>query len=418
MKKILFNSKHFAMLLMVSLSTLVSCSSSDDSTPAKPEETPTDKYAILTGTLGVSPYVGYLSTFDQMPTGDIDNIKQGSLSVKANGMKFYGSWIFQRIQLGRTGSPDDGILKYALDAKGNLVESGEIKGLSSNFYVHSESQGYYTDAGRGLLKIQIFSPTSMKRTGEIDLSMVADPKVEYQAVGTNFLASKDGKLYADIITGTALGKGNGMTDPARGYIDIAVIDIATGRYEKTIRDSRISFIGYPGNANQMWTLGDDGALYLCSHGFGVTGSTNGSAIVRIKKGETETDKSWIIKINDYVKNTTVGSIAVKNGKLYTAWSSSAFLYTGILEDVNFTYYSFEKENIAAGPKPVAGIPQSTYAFQDAQAISTIDNKVYFRVVDKKSFNGYYILSNEDTTAKPAFNIGKGGSVWGLAKLKK
>lgn len=406
-------------MVLAGMLAFTSCSSDDNSSSPDPKPDPNkmESYALLTGTLGVSPYVGYLTNFDKMPSGNIDNIKTGSLSVKANGMKFYGEWIFQRIQLGRTSSPDDGILRYSINANGALVETGEIKGLSSNFYVHDAQNGFYADAGRGLLKLQKFNPSTMQRTGEIDLSVVQDKTKEYQAVGTNFLASKDGKLYADIVTGTAIGKGNGMTDPARGYIEIAVIDIATGKYEKTIKDTRISFIGYPGNANQMWTKGDDGALYICSHGFGVGGSTNGSAIVRIKKEATDIDKDWFVNINDYVQNTTVGSIAVKGGKLYTAWSSSAFLYTGILGDVNFTYYAFEKENIAAGPKAVEGIPASTYAFQDAQAISTIDGKVYFRVVNNKDFNGYYVLG-EGNIAQPAFNVGKGGTVWGIAKLTK
>ncbi|MGL5275094.1 hypothetical protein [Myroides sp.] len=419
MKKNIFTTKSIGALVLAGFFAFTSCSSEDNSgsEPTKPEVEKTESYAVLTATLGVQPFVGYLTNFAKMPEGNIDNVQKGSLQVKGNGMKAYGEWIFQRMQLGRVSSPDDGILRYSINPDGSLVETGRITGMSSNFYVHDKTTGYYADAGRGLLKMQIFNPSTMQRTGEIDLSVVEDKKAEYQAVGSRFIASKDGKLYVDIITGTKDGQGSQMKDPAPGYIKLAVIDIATNKYEKTIQDNRISYVGYGGNANQMWTMGDDGALYMCSHGFGVDGATNGSAIVRIKKGATEIDQDWIIKINDYVKNTTVGSVAVKGGKLYTAWSDKAFSYTEILPNANFTYYAFDKENIAAGPKAVEGLPKSTYAFQDAQAISTIDGKVYFRVVDNKTYNGYYVLG-ADNIAKPAFNVGKGGSVWGLVKLVK
>lgn len=418
MKKNIFSTKTIGAIAMAGLFAFASCSSDDNSgsEPTKPE-VKQESYAVLTATLGVQPFVGYLTNYAKMPEGNLDNIQKGSLQVKGNGMKAYGEWIFQRLQLGRVSSPDDGILRYTINFDGTLAETGRITGMSSNFYVHDNTTGYYADIGRGLLKLQVFNPSTMQRTGEIDLTVVKDDTVEYQAIGSRFIASKDGKLYVDIITGTKEGKGSQMTDPAPGYIKLAVIDIATGKYEKTIQDNRISYIGYGGNANQMWATGDDGALYMCSHGFGVDGATNGSAIVRIKKGATEIDKDWIIKIDDYVKNTTVGSVAVKGGKLYTAWSNEAFQYTGILPTANFTYYAFDKENIAAGPKAVEGIPTSTYAFQDAQAITTIDGKVYFRVVNNKDYNGYYELG-ADNMAKPAFNIGKGGNVWGLVKLTK
>lgn len=419
MKQNIFSTKTIGALVMAGLFAFASCSSDDNSgsEPTKPEETNKTSYAVLTATLGVQPFVGYLTNYAKMPEGNLDNIQKGSLQVKGNGIKAYGEWVFQRLQLGRTSSPDDGILRYTINPDGSLVESGRITGMSSNFYVHDKTTGYYADAGRSLLKLQIFNPSTMQRTGEIDLSAVEDKKAEYQAVGTNFIAAKEGKLYVDIITGTQKGKGNGMTDPARGYVQIAVIDIATAKYEKTIKDTRISFVGYPGNANQMWSTGEDGALYICSHGFGVDGSTNGSAIVRIKKGTTDFDNKWIVNVNDYMKDATVGSVTEKGGKLYTAWGDKAFVYGDILGTANFTYYAFDKENIAAGPKAVEGIPASTYAFQDAQAISTIDGKVYFRVVNNKDYNGYYVLGS-DNVAKPAFNIGKGGNVWGLVKLVK
>jgi len=405
--------------VLAGLLTFSSCSSSDDDSGSTTiPETKTNDYVLLTGDLSVSPYVGYLSAFSALPEGDFSNIKEGSLSVKANGIKYYGKWIFQRLQLGRVQSTDDGILRYSLDANGNLIQDGEIKGMSSNFYVHNETTGFYADTDRGLMKLQIFNPSTMQRTGEIDLTSLSTTEYgPYQAVGTHFIATKNGKLYADIVYGSLTGKGSFSIDDPRGFVDVAVIDIATLKYEKTIRDTRINYIGYPGNANQMWAMGDDGALYICSHGFGKTGGTNTSAIVRIKADETDFDKNWIIKASDYSTNSSISTVAVKDGKLYTSWGSKPLTFTGLTGDAIYDYYSFDKENITAGPQKIANIPSTTYSFQNAQNITTINNKVYFRVVNGNGNNGYYVLDGTNS-AKQAFNITSGGVIWGLAKLKQ
>lgn len=407
-----------AGLILAGLLTFSSCSSSDDDIKKEPTTTTTttNNYVLLTGDLTASPYVGYISTFSSLPSGDFSNIKEGSLSVKANGIKYYGKWIFQRLQLGRVQSTDDGILRYSLDSKGNMVQDGEIKGMSSNFYIYNDTTGYYADTNRGLLKLQVFNPSTMQRTGEIDLSAVATSQYgPYQSVASSLIVAKNGKLYVDIIYGTKEGKGSFLLEDAKGFVDIAVIDIATMKYEKTIRDKRINSVGYPGNANQMWAIGDDGALYLCAHGLGKTGATNGSAVVRIKANETDFDNNWIIKSDNYSSNTSISTVAVKGGKLYTSWGAKPLSYAGMLTDVTYSYYAFDVENLSAGPQKIANTPETTYSFQNAQNITVLDNNVYFRTVNNAKTNGYYVLDGTNS-AKPAFNITSGGIVWGIAKL--
>ena len=271
------------------------------------------------------------------------------------------------------------------------------------------------DSDRSLLKIQKFNPSTMARTGDVDLSDIRDTQYGYQDVGTSLITAKEGKLYVDIFSNTGEQKGNFFTNTPLGFVQLAVVDIATGKYEKTIRREGISYIGYPGNENQMWSLGDDGALYFCSHGFGATGAINGSAIVRIKKGSSDFDSDWIIKADDYTKGTSFGTVCVKDNKLYTLMSSQALAFTSLLTDVSYSYYSFDKENIAGGPTKISNIPLTTYPFQCAQAITAIDDKVYFRVVNNSDQNGYYVLG-DNNTATQAFNVASGGVVWGFCKL--
>ena len=52
---------------------------------------------------------------------------------------------------------------------------------------------------------------------------------------------------------------------------------------------------------------------------------------------------------------------------------------------------------------------------EAQAITAIDDKVYFRVVNNSDQNGYYVLG-DNNTATQAFNVASGGVVWGFCKL--
>lgn len=392
-------------------------SCSDDDKTEEPIVKELNYYALQTGDMTISPYAGYVSTYAQMPAESLDNIKTGSLSMRTNGMRYFGAWLFKKSSLGKEGGQDD-IIRYVMDDSGNLKESGRItSGNNSNYTICDDTLGFYIDSNRSLLKIQKFNPSTMLRTGETDLSFLRNEDYPYQDIGSNLLVVKNGKLYVDVFCNTVNEKGNFMKNKPLGFVELAVVDVATGKYEKTIRNDKINYIGYPGNENQMWSIGDDGALYMCSHGFGATGASNESAIVRIKKEATDFDKDWIIYADDYVEGTTMGAVCVKGGKLYTQMGSQPLSYKGILTDVVYDYYMFETENLSAGRKKVEGMPQSTYVFHCAQAITTIDDNVYFRVVDNKHENGYYVLGDSNTATR-AFNVASGGTVWGLAKLSK
>lgn len=414
----MFKPKLGVALLLAAITAFTACSKKNDTATTEEASTTSSRYVILSGDMTQSPYAGNATVYTSIPSGDLNNITTNSLSLTTNGFRYYGAWVFKRIAVGSTAGTD-GIQRYSVNATtGQLVEDGQISsGGASNFYVVDATTGYYSDANRGLMKIQTFNPTTMERTGEIDLTELTNSAFEYQIVGSSLIVAKEGKLFVDILHGTATNKGSFTKDVAPGYVQVAVIDITTGKYEKTIQYDGINYIGYPSNENQMWAKGDDGALYLCSHGFGATGATNGSAIVRIKKGETDFDKTWIIKADDYMQGTSMATVAVKDGKLYTQIGTEALTYTGMLKSAIYNYYSFDVDNIAAGPTKVTGMTTTTFPFMDAQNIITIDDKVYFRVYNSEaSENGYYVLGSNNT-ATSAFKITSGGQVWGFVKLE-
>jgi hypothetical protein len=418
MKKLKLNVIKWMMLpaLAAAILSVNACSDRDDPTPEPQTKT---SYALLTGDMAQAPYVGYLTAYAEMPTGSVDNIKTSSLAAHANGMRHGGKWVFKRMNMGgMTGN--DGIQRYGTDeTTGAMKEDGQIvSGGECNFYVYDDATSFYIDRDRGLLKIQKFSPATMQRTGEIDLSdKLGATSFEYRAVGTSLIAGKEGKLFVDIAYGTNAGKGSPFNgDPALGYIDLAVIDIASGNYEKTIRYEGISYLGYPANENQMWATGDDGALYFCAHGISIaTMGASGSSIIRIKKGSTDFD-NWIIRGDDYTPGTCMAVVCVKNGKLYTQISTEALSIMTMSTSAIFDYYAFETENLSKAPVKITGMPQSTFVFQSWQGITVIDGKVYFRVVNSSAGkNGYYVLG-DNNTAIEVFNITSGGEVWGFVQM--
>lgn len=407
-KKIKNTFKSIALFTAMGMA-LVACSDDNPTPPAPKVET---NYAILSGNPG---QIGLLSAYTSMPSGTIDNAKENTLNTQTNGMKFFGKYVFQRVKLGKAPSSDDGIRRYEIGDKGQLIESGTISaGPGSNFHVVNENLGFYLDSNKGLLKLQTFNPSTMQRTGDIDLSVVKNDTFKFNAVGMYFIASKENKLYVSVNHGTEKGKGSFFFEKPLGYAELAVIDIPTKKYEKTIKSDKVSYIGYPSNANQMFTIGDDGALYMCYHGFTSFAGATGSSIIRIKKGATDFDKDWVIKADDYTKGTTFGTVAVKDGKLYTQVGTEAIVFGAkgnMLTKAIYDYYEFDTTTKQG--KKVEGLPKTKYVFFNAQGIVNFDGTLYFNVAND-SYNGYYKMTSSGV--EKAFNVTKGGRVFGFAKL--
>ncbi|MDF7820700.1 hypothetical protein P1X15_23970 [Runella sp. MFBS21] len=393
--------KIFASLLVIIL--LGSCSESSTSDPTPTE---TGKYVLMTDVVQFQA-PGYLTAFGSMPSGTITDIAPKSLQIKsAFGFRTFGKWLFLRQNV----AGDAGLQKYTVSDEGALKDEGFIVG-ASQFLVVSETAGYYLDETRGTLKLQKFNPTTMQRTGEIDLSSLQKTGVEYQAIGKHTLASKEGKLYAGISYGTKAAAGYG--DDLYDYVELAVIDMATDKLEKTIKYDGVKGIGWGSSANKMWTLGDDGALYLYSTGLG-TGFAK-SAVIRIKKGETDFDRNWIFKATDIQAGSSICTSVIKEGKMYVEIPSTPLLADfSNLTSIIFDYYVID---LATGQKTkIGGMPQHHYAYCNEQAITEIDGKIYFWVRNKEQkVDGYYVL--EGTAAKQVFNVNHDGFSWGFAKLQ-
>jgi hypothetical protein len=389
---------------------LLSACSDDDATP---DESLDDKYVIMTATEKWD--AGYFTSYDEFPTGSVEKITTQSLQIgTAFGYRSFGKWIF----ITSNAAGDAGLQKYTVNTDGSFKSEGFIPtGGSPQYLIVDETHGYYLDANRSTINIQTFNPETMVRTGEVDLSSLAktvvDGKtVEYQVIGQHVLAAKEGKLYAGITYGTITGGGFG--DDVVDYIEFAVIDMATNTLNKTIKYEGLKSIGWGSSGNKMWTLGDDGALYFCSTGLRTGMAT--SSVIRIKAGETEFDKNWIIKAVDYNGPSSISTILVKNGKLYTELSSVDMKDDfSNLQDIVYDYYVIDINTKAA--TKISGMPQHHYAWANDQAITEIDGKIYFWVRNlDQDIDGYYELGTDGTSATQVFNVAHDGFMWGFVKL--
>ena len=398
-------------------STFIGCSSDDDinNNPAPDEK---DKYVLMSNVTRFGE--GFVTTFSGLPSGEVKNTNDKSLGVKAAfGFRTFGKWIFNRSNT----AGDAGLQKYTVNADGSLKDEGFIAG-SSQYLVMNETSGYYLDVTRGTLKLQKFNPTTMLRTGEVDLSALKRDGVEYQVIGQHTIAAKEGKLYVGITYGTKAAAGYG--DDVFNAIEFAVLDIATDKYEKTIKYDGLKSIGWGSSANKMWSLGDDGALYLYSTGLGNAGFTN-TSIIRINKGETDFDKTWVFSTKDLRASNSIATALVKGGKLYFEMASVPLKadYSNLTASI-FEYYVHDMTSKQT--TKIEGMPLHDYAYANEQAITEIDGKVYLWVrngtvtnvgteqVTTVNEDGYYVV--DGTKATSVFKVDHDGTVQGFAKVSE
>ncbi len=387
-----------------------SCSKNDSTDPEQPGNGE-GTYVMMTtaAAFGNDIQGGYFGTFNGFPNGDVSNIRSQSLQIRnAFGFRSYGNWFFNHSST----QGDVGLQKYVVSETGSVAEAGFLPNAQPSYLVVSEQQGYYLDPERGLLKIQTFNPETMQRTGEIDLSSLRKEGIEYQVIGKHTLAAKEGKLYAGITYGTLARQGYG--DDQVDYVEFAVIDMASGALEKTIRYEGLKSIGWGSSGNKMWTLGDDGALYFYATDLG--NAFANSSIIRINRGETDFDHNWILHANQYQERSTIATALVKGGQLYTQLPSTAMAADfSNLQDMIWDYYVIDLNTMAR--TKIEGMPKAFYAWGSNDAITEIDGEIYFWVSNPaERTEGYYRLT-EGNRAERVFNVTDGGMIWGFVKLQ-
>src|SRR5690606_25603183 len=153
------------------------------------------------------------------------------------------------------------------------------------------------------------------------------------------------------------GTQKGFFDDYFPDVYIAVIDIASGQYEKTIKIEDTGSIAYI-NDNHMYDFDTNGDLYIVTQGRSAIGGK--SKIVRIKASETDIDASWSLNMDEIQSGGKFVSVFAKNGKIITLIPNQA-LTGGPNGNINFEdVWDFYEVDVATKARTkITGVPSVT-----------------------------------------------------------
>ncbi len=418
MKKVVMNNWLLAVVVSVTLSACEK--NKEDPGPATEA-----KYLVMTSSnLSDAQRPGNIRVFDAFPSGDISTVENAFQGMGMAGWRPYGNWLLKMFN--STGY-EQGIERLTIGADNRVAVDNFLKADpstfgSGNFVVANETTGFYWDAAAPL-RIQKFNPTTLSRTGEIDLAAAVNERgadeegIKFRSVGQKFLAVKNGKLFANITYAKTDGTQKGFWDDFFPDVYIAVIDIASGNYEKTTKIADTGAIAYI-NDNEMYSFDSNGDLYVVCQGGNGTALGGNSKIARIKAAETEVDASWSLNMDDIRADgqSKFVSVFAKEGKLIVPINNTA-LTGGPQGNINLTdIWEFHSVDVATkNPVKITGIPAVTNP-GGAYGALEVDGKILLRVSTADgSQNGYYQLNG--TQATPLFNVTEGGSIQGFYKIE-
>lgn len=408
--------------------TFTSCSSDDPD----PIQESNDKYVLITLADRVSgTKAGFISAFDEYPTGTISNATAGSLEGQGmGGWRVYENMIFKMFRTSdyATGiekievQPDGSVLAGQFIASKNSAEAAKYFG-TGNLVIQNHTSGFYWDAAEPT-KIQKFNPTTMANTGSLDLTAAVNEQgqgvdeIKFRAIGQKFMAIKGGKLFANLTYAKNDQNQIGFFDDYFPDVYIAVIDIASGNHEKTIKIEETGSIAYI-NENHMYDFDSNGDLYIVTQGRSALGGD--SKIVRIKANATEIDPTWELNFSDFraADNGKFANVFAKNGRLIFTLNTET-LTGGGQGNINsadiWKFYSLDVNDASKTFHEITGVPVGTNPGAAMAAIE-IDGKILLRGSTRAGENGYYEYNPATNSATLSFGVNVGGAVSGFHKVE-
>ncbi len=419
----------YTLLGLVSTGLFFGACNSDDPTPI---EEGGSKYVLITLAERNQDGPGYLSAFDEFPTGTISNVVGGKSlqGMSMTGWRTYDNWIFKMF---RSEDRTQGIEKIQVAADGavtagqfltskNPTEAARYFG-TGNFVIESPTSGFYWDAAEPT-HIQRFNPTTMSNTGSLDFTAAVNERgvdedgITFRAIGQKLLAIKNGKLFASLTYAKNPVNQIGFFDDFFPDIYIAVIDVASGNYEKTIRIEDAGSITYI-NENHMYDFDTNGDMYIDTQGKHPQGLGGTSKIARIKANETDIDNSWVLNFSDFrsADDGKFVNVFAKDGRLIVTLNTVT-LTGGPSGNINSQdIWKFYSVDIATKQfTEIQGIPVGTNPGA-ALAVTEVDGKILLRgSTINYSENGYYEYNPATNTATKLFQVSEGGGVSGFTKI--
>ena len=424
--------KRIVSLAFILPLVLTGCSSDDNAKP-DPILPPTGKeahYFVMTLAEGKGPIKnGFLKSYGELPSGTIDNATGNTTAAGGmGGYRQYGDRVYRMFDdnnarsLGQFVFTDQGFYTTT-----SIAVEPKIAG-SGNFTLTNDHQtGYYFE-GAQPTAIQIFDPISMTKKGQLGDYTTQIQQLEatlqltgvnFRAIGQHFLAVNGDKLYADITFGKNQGAQGGMFDGVSSDVHLAVIDLKTGAWiaETAVKNTgNIAFV----DENPLYYFDENKDLYLITQGIKTGGLGDQSKIARIKNGANQVDTTWELDFNTLFSQVASGkfsTIFVEKGKIITLVNEVTLADP---QAINLTpiwkYVVIDIQTKAITPIAIEGVGLVETPAA-ALGVSKIDEKRFIRVVSDSKL-GFYELSSDFLTAKPAITIGKGGKPQGLFKVNR
>lgn len=269
----------FAATLLLS-SFYISCGNDHpDPTP-----TPTGENGEFVHSVNIGQHT-YVSLFKDLNVGEVNTSKA----------LIFGRGVFHFVYKNKVYITDNAHLyKYAVNGD-ELTQEGQsllFPPDAAAFFITfvSDTKAYISCLGLG--KLWIIDPSTMKKTGEIDLSQFAigqESGDKNPEPGTSVI--RDGILYVSL-----LQLKGAITAPNTGA-HVVLIDIKTDNPIKAISDDRATMISGAVTAGDPF-IDEKGDIYFyCVAGFGYAPGLK-DGFLRIKKGEQDFDKSYYFPIAD------------------------------------------------------------------------------------------------------------------------
>ncbi len=401
---------YFVGMVITALSLITSCSTSED-TPSISDDTNNTGYALWLIT-DTEDFSGMLLTSKTPFSGEIDPTEESySLlgAARDAGISYHGD-----IYNVHNSSGDSGIQRYVYN-QNKLSDAGFISVGETlfTFEVVNDTKGYYTDANRSTTAIQTFNPSTMSRTGEIDIASAIQPYITDDVTSTrlgSFMIESNGYLYTQVKFNNSDGY------EAIDSTFVAVFNVNTDKFVKMAIYPDYIWLGFERKNTNYVQKDENGNIYLSS----LAGNLNErmhTRCLRIKAGETDFDKTWSLDYDDIIGEKgsfAMGGGATLNGKLYVRLKETGMAanWSNSMEENMYAYEVDIKTKIAT---KIEGIPGSTSSvLYSVNGPVIIDGLVYF-AVSSSNYQGYYTYNPATGESKEAFNI-KGGIPSQLIKI--
>lgn len=406
-----------ALAVTFVMSTLLSCKKNTNAPDDGALGIQKDAWAVYTKS--TTGWDGSIFMLNGKPSGELDlSVKMGRQLKYAGGGRTFNHAVYK---IGDDAS-NSGIHRLLPSTTGKIESVGFLATPGSsgmNFHISDAAHGYYSDSNKGTLKIQTFNPTTMMRTGEIDLSSLSrkGDKIKHEAAGQLIIAEKGGKLFVDLRYSETVPSSSWVQlKSPEDEVLMAVIDIRSGKYESTTSYPNAGNLGLY-NDHPLWSVDAvTGNLYIVAISDMKT-QNPASKILRIKRGETSFDSSFELSVSQYQPKSDFNRLFAYNGKIYTTIASRPASYYNKNHGQSYRADIWRWAEIDVNTKLANYLDIPVDSFYSYQQPFFADGHIYFISNNQASgFSGVSELNLATGATKETFRLKNSGVLMGFNKL--